>query len=192
MKLADINNDLSNIKKEKFNRDELSFGNIENIVFENCIFEDIVFKDSVFDKVVFKTCQFNSCVFDTTFMKNTEFKDSKFINVSFSESKFLRVLFDDSLIISINLNMCTMTDSKFNICKIDELVLVGNDLKNVDFANSKIAILEIHKPVNNEDIYLYSSKFNQILGDIKNLQGFYISLEQILHITSMLGINLHE
>ena len=85
----------------------------------------------------------------------------------------------------------SLTECEYKISKIDDIRITKSSLNNIKFTNSKIDNIEIYNNTCNE-VYLYSSKINTIMGDINNLRGFYMSMEQILDLIDKIGINLHE
>ena len=65
-------------------------------------------------------------------------------------------------------------------------------MDELNFLNSKITNIELfnNKKVNN--VYLYTSRIENISGDINNLKGITLSLEQILDKINKIGIKLQE
>ena len=65
-------------------------------------------------------------------------------------------------------------------------------MDKLNFLNSKITNIELfnNKKVNN--VYLYTSRIENIIGDINNLRGITLSLEQILDKINKIGIKLQE
>ena len=125
-------------------------------------------------------------------MKNVNFYNSKIVNVSFNDSKILNVIWDDSLIIILAMYNCDINEISFKISKIEDISIKKCNLNNVSLENSRIEELKLIDNKGSNKGSLYSSKVNNIKGDIINLQGFAVSLEQILDYLEKIGINLHE
>ena len=109
--------------------------------------------------------------FKCTILKKIKYEDSCLTYVSFSKVKFEDIIYNISKIIYILIKNSNLNNVDFHSCNIDEIEFVNSNCVNT---------------------FLFSSKILSVKGDIKNLKGVSLSMEQILDIIINFGIILHE
>lgn len=163
---------------------------IEEVDFIKCKFENVSFRDLYLGKTTFINCEFTNCYFINVNLNYITFKDCKLTDVVFENGKatFLNVI--DSVVQYCNFSLKSITKgvftSKFTSCSYHYISLMG-----CDFATSEFNDLELDNLICN-DVHFNNCKISNIIGDINNLKGATISMDQALNFILAMGIEIKE
>ena len=154
-----------------FDKTDIKFGNIEDVLFINCDLSSVSFLDSYLYRVKFINC--------------------KLVGTNFIDCDITHLIINDSMCNLINiaatkLKNIKLVNSNFKESTIMECNIKNTLIDNINFSRSEI----IKTPL--KDIDLSSSNIEGISTDLNSIKGMIIDFEQSMDLIGLLGVKIKD
>lgn len=166
---------------------EASRVSFDKVLFKNVTITESTLRSVELTDVIFENCDLSNVNFSEAFVHRTEFRQCKLIGTDFTRARFqnVRVMdciadfasfrfgnfkqtaFENSSLTSADFYQCSFNKMLFTACKLDQAVMAGTKLKDIDLSDCEFSGLNV---------------------DTEDLPGCIISADQAASFAGLLGL----
>lgn len=154
-----------------FDKVDIKFGNIEDVVFKNCDISNVRFIDTTIYRVKFENCK----------LFGTNFIDSSLNHITIKDSMCSLINITSTKLKNVELLNSNFKESTILECNIKNIIL-----NSIDFTNSEI----LNTPL--KDIDLSNTNLLNLNTDLYSIKGMIINQYQAMDLIQILGVKIKE
>lgn len=164
---------------------------INSCEFDGVIFDKVDIKFGNIEDVLFKNCDLSNVRFINTSMYRVRFENCKLFGTNFIDSGLNHIVIKDSMCSLINITHTKLKNIEFINSNFKDSAIVECNLKNIllnniDFTNSEI----LNTPL--KDIDLSNTNLFNLNTDLYSIKGMFINQYQAMDLIQILGVKIKE
>jgi len=166
---------------------------LRSCVLKRCNLRGIRWTRASFTDVIFENCDLSNARFYEGYFQRVQFIGCKMMGADAVDARLRNVAFDDSILRMLNLSGAKLTCVRFKDCDLSEAALrMLQEMKRVGFDRCDLTRAEL-AGTKLKGIDLTSCKLEGIqLTGAPELRGAYVSSEQAIQLSALLGVILKD
>lgn len=166
---------------------------LRSCVLKRCNLRGIRWKQASFTDVIFENCDLSNARFYEGYFQRVQFIGCKMVGMDAVDARLRNVAFDGSILRMLNLSGAKLTGVCFSECDLSESALrMLQEMKRVSFDRCDMTRAEL-AGTRLKGIDLTSCRLEGIqLTGTPELRGAYVSSEQAIQLSALLGVILKD
>lgn len=166
---------------------------LRGCVLRRCNLRGIRWKQASFTDVIFENCDLSNARFYEGYFQRVQFIGCKMVGMDAVDARLRNVLFQDSILRMLNLSGAKLTGVRFTDSDLNESALrMLQEMKRVSFDRCDLTRAELAGTrLKGIDLTTCRLEGIQLTGS-PELRGAYVSAEQAIQLSALLGVILKD